>query len=201
MIWKILIALVVIVVGLVGVITLQPARYRVSRSTTIAAPAPVVFAQVNDFHKWSAWSPWEKIDPAMKRTYEGPPAGAGTSYTWVGNREVGEGRMTIVESHPSDLIRVKLEFVKPFAGTSVAEFTFKPEGTPEGDRTVVTWSMTGDKNFIAKAIHLVMSMDRMIGDQFDKGLAAMKTVAEAAPRAQEAEAWPRRPGAIRTRSP
>ena len=178
MIWKILIALVVIVVGLVGVITLQPARYRVSRSTTIAAPAPVVFAQVNDFHKWSAWSPWEKIDPAMKRTYEGPPAGVGASYAWVGSREVGEGRMTIVESRPSDLIQVKLEFVKPFAGTSVAEFSFRPDG----ERTLVTWSMTGDKNFIAKAIHLVMSMDRMIGDQFDKGLAAMKTVAEAAPR-------------------
>jgi len=178
MTWKILIALVVIVVGLVGVITLQPARYRVSRSTTIAAPAPVVFAQVNDFHKWSAWSPWEKIDPAMKRTYEGPPAGVGASYAWVGTREVGEGRMTIVESRPGDLIHAKLEFVKPFAGTSVAEFTFKPDG----ERTLVTWSMTGDKNFIAKAIHLVMSMDRMIGDQFDKGLAAMKTVAEAAPR-------------------
>ena len=178
MIWKILIALVVIVVGLVGVITLQPSRYRVSRSTTIAAPAPVVFAQVNNFHKWSAWSPWEKIDPAMKRTYEGPPAGVGASYAWVGSREVGEGRMTIVESRPSDLIHVKLEFVKPFAGTSVAEFSFKPDG----ERTLVTWSMTGDKNFIAKAIHLVMSMDRMIGDQFDKGLAAMKTVAEAAPR-------------------
>jgi Polyketide cyclase / dehydrase and lipid transport len=178
MIWKILIALVVIVVGLVAVIALQPARYRVSRSATIAAPALVVFAQVNDFHRWAAWSPWEKIDPAMKRTYEGPPAGVGASYTWAGNGEVGEGRMTIVESRPSDLIQVKLEFVKPFAGTSVAEFTFKPEG----DRTQVTWSMTGDKNFIAKAIHLVMSMDRMIGDQFDKGLAAMKTVAEAAPR-------------------
>jgi hypothetical protein len=178
MLWKILIALVVIVVGLVAVIALQPARYRVSRSTTIAAPAPVVFAQVNDFHGWTAWSPWEKIDPAMKRTYEGPPAGVGASYTWVGSGEVGEGRMTIVESRPSDLIQVKLEFVKPFAGTSVAEFTFKPEG----DRTLVTWSMTGDKNFIAKAIHLVMSMDRMIGDQFEKGLAAMKTVAEAAAR-------------------
>jgi hypothetical protein len=178
MLWKILIALVVIVVGLVAVIALQPARYRVSRSTTIAAPAPVVFAQVNDFHRWTAWSPWEKIDPAMKRTYEGPPAGVGASYTWVGSGEVGEGRMTIVESRPSDLIQVKLEFVKPFAGTSVAEFSFKPDG----ERTLVTWSMTGDKNFIAKAIHLVMSMDRMIGDQFEKGLAAMKTVAEAAAR-------------------
>jgi polyketide cyclase/dehydrase/lipid transport protein len=178
MLVKILIVLAVIVVGLAAVIALQPARYRVSRSITIAAPAPVVFAQVNDFHNWSAWSPWEKVDPAMKRTYSGPPAGAGATYAWVGNREVGEGRMAIAESHPSDRIRVDLEFVKPFAGTSVAEFMFRPES----DRTVVTWSMTGDKNFIAKAIHLVMNMDRMIGDQFDKGLAAMKTVAEAAPR-------------------
>ena len=178
MLGKILIALVVIVVGLVAVIALQPARYRVSRSTAVAAPAAVLFAQVNDFHKWTAWSPWEHIDPAMNRTYEGPPAGAGARYAWAGNREVGEGRMTIVESHPSDRIQVRLEFVKPFAGTSVAEFTFRPDG----GRTLVTWSMTGDKNFIAKAIHLVMSMDRMIGDQFDKGLAAMKTVAEAASR-------------------
>jgi hypothetical protein len=178
MLVKILIALAVVVAGLVVVIALQPADFRVSRSATIAAPAPVVFAQVNDFHNWTAWSPWAKLDPAMKQTYEGAAAGPGAVYAWVGNREVGEGRMTIVESRPSDLIRVKLDFVKPFAGTSVAEFTFRPEG----DRTAVTWTMTGEKNFVAKAIHLVMNMDRMIGDQFDRGLAAMKTVAEAAPR-------------------
>ncbi len=178
MLVKILIALAVVVAGLVVVIALQPADFRVSRRATIAAPAPVVFAQVNDFHHWAAWSPWAKLDPAMKQTYEGAPAGAGAVYTWVGNREVGEGRMTIVESRASDLVRVRLDFVKPFAGTSVAEFTFRPEG----DRTAVTWTMTGEKNFVAKAIHLVMNMDRMIGDQFDKGLAAMKTVAEAAPR-------------------
>jgi hypothetical protein len=178
MLVKILIALAVVVAGLVVVIALQPADFRVSRTATIAAPAPVVFAQVNDFHNWTAWSPWAKLDPAMKQTYEGAAAGPGAVYAWVGNREVGEGRMTIVESRPSDLIRVKLDFVKPFAGTSVAEFTFRPEG----DRTAVTWTMTGEKNFVAKAIHLVMNMDRMIGDQFDKGLAAMKTVAEAVPR-------------------
>ena len=178
MLVKILIALAVVVAGLVVVIALQPADFRVSRSATIAAPPPVVFAQVNDFHNWTAWSPWAKLDPAMKQTYEGAAAGPGAVYAWVGNREVGEGRMTIVESRPGDLIRVKLDFVKPFAGTSVAEFTFRPEG----DRTAVTWTMIGEKNFVAKAIHLVMNMDRMIGDQFDKGLAAMKTVAEAAPR-------------------
>jgi uncharacterized protein YndB with AHSA1/START domain len=178
MLAKILVALAVIVVGLVGVIALQPAQFRISRTTTIAAPAPVVFAQVNDFHNWAAWSPWAKLDPAMKQTYEGAPAGVGAIYTWAGNSEVGEGRMTVVESRPSDLVRVKLDFQKPLAGTSVAEFTFKPEG----NRTVVTWSMTGEKNFVAKAIHLVMSMDRMIGGQFEKGLAAMKAVAEAAPK-------------------
>lgn len=178
MLAKILVALAVVVAGLAVVIALQPSDFRVSRTATIAAPAPVVFAQVNDFRSWTAWSPWAKLDPAMKQTYEGAPAGTGAIYTWVGNREVGEGRMTIVESRPSDLIRVKLDFVKPLAGTSVAEFTFRPEG----DRTAVTWTMTGEKNFVAKAIHLVLSMDRMIGDQFEKGLAAMKTVAEAAPR-------------------
>ncbi len=178
MLAKILGALAVVVAGLAAVIALQPSDFRVSRTTTIAAPAAVVFAQVNDFHNWTAWSPWAKLDPAMKQTYEGAAAGPGAAYTWVGNREVGEGRMTIVESRPGDLVRVKLDFVKPFAGTSVAEFTFRPEG----DRTAVTWTMTGEKNFVAKGINLVMNMDRMIGDQFDKGLAAMKTVAETAPR-------------------
>jgi polyketide cyclase/dehydrase/lipid transport protein len=177
MLAKILGALAVVVAGLAVVIALQPSDFRVSRTASIAAPAPVVFAQVNDFHNWTAWSPWAKLDPAMKQTYEGAAAGTGAIYTWVGNREVGEGRMTIVESRPGELIRVKLDFVKPLAGTSVAEFTFRADG----DRTAVTWTMTGEKSFVAKAIHVVLSMDRMVGDQFEKGLAAMKTVAEAAP--------------------
>ena len=112
----------------VVIVALQPSEFRVARSTTISAPPPAVFAQVNDFHKWEAWNPWGKIDPAMKQTYEGAPAGTGAIYTWAGNNEVGEGRMTITESRPSDLIRVKLEFFKPFAATNTAEFTFKPEG-------------------------------------------------------------------------
>jgi hypothetical protein len=178
MLVKILGALAVVVAGLAVVVALQPSDFRVSRTAIVAAPASVLFAQVNDFHNWAAWSPWAKLDPATKQTYEGAPAGAGAIYTWTGNREVGEGRMTIVESRPGDLVRVKLDFAKPLAGTSVAEFTFRPEG----DRTAVTWTMTGEKGFVAKAIHLVLSMDRMIGDQFEKGLAAMKTVAEAAPR-------------------
>jgi hypothetical protein len=130
---------------------------------------------VNDFHKWEAWNPWARLDPAMKHAYAGAPAGTGAVYTWAGNREVGAGRMTMTESRPSDLIRIKLEFLTPFAATSTAEFTFKPEG----DRTVVTWSMVGRNNFVAKAIHLVMDMDKMVGGNFEKGLADMKSVVEA----------------------
>ena len=175
---KILIGLVLVIILLVVVVALQSSHYRVERSATMNAPASVVFAQVNDFHKWSAWSPWEKIDPAMKRTFDGAPAGTGAGYAWVGNSEVGEGRMTITESHPSDLIKIKLEFLKPFAATSETVFTFKPEG----NQTKVTWTMDGDKNFMAKAIHMFMNIDKMVGGDFEKGLAQMKTVAESAPK-------------------
>ena len=172
----ILIAFAVIVIVLVVIVALQPSDFRVARSATMSAPPPAVFAQVNDFHKWEAWNPWGKIDPAMKQTYEGAPAGVGAIYTWVGNKNVGEGRMTLTESRPSDLIRIKLEFFKPFAGTNIAEFTFKPAG----NQTAVTWSMAGKNNFMAKAIHLFMNMDKMIGGQFETGLAQMKSFVEAA---------------------
>ena len=176
MLKKILIALAVIAIVVVGVVAMQPSEFRVVRTATIAAPAPVVFAQVNDFRKWQAWSPYERLDPAMKRIYEGAPAGTGAIYTWAGNNEVGEGRTTITESRPSDLIRIKLEFVRPFSATNTAEFTFKPEG----NQTAVTWSLAGKKNFTAKAVHLFMNMDRMVGGQFEEGLARMKSVVEAA---------------------
>jgi hypothetical protein len=172
----ILIALGLIVVVLVVVVALQPADFRVARSATMSAPAPVVFSQVNDLHKWEAWNPWQKKDPAMKLTFAGPPAGPGASYSWAGNNEVGEGRLTITQSRQSDMVRIKLEFMKPFAATNTAEFTFKPEG----DRTAVTWSMEGRNNFFAKALHLVMNMDKMVGGEFEKGLADMRSVVEAA---------------------
>jgi len=173
---KILAVVVVIIIVFAVIVALQPGDFRVARSTLISAPPPAVFAQVNDFHKWNAWNPWGKIDPSMKQSYEGAPAGPGAVYTWTGNKEVGEGRMTITDSRPSDLIRVKLEFLKPFAATNTAEFTF----VPEGNQTRVTWSMFGEKNFMAKAVHLFMSMDKMIGGQFEKGLADMKAAAEGA---------------------
>src|SRR2546430_605348 len=135
MLMKTLIALAVIVVVFVVVVATRPSEYRVARTVTISAPAPAVFAQVNDFHKWDAWNPWAKMNPAMKQTYEGAPAGTGAVYTW-----------------------------KPFAATSTAEFTFKPDG----NQTAVTWSMAGKVNFVAKVIHLFVDMDTMIGGNFEK---------------------------------
>jgi len=178
MLKKILIALAAIVVVFVAVVAMQPSEFRVARTATISAPAPVVFAQVNDFHKWEAWSPWAKLDPAATATFEGPTAGPGAIFRWAGNHEVGEGSMTITESRPTDLIRIKLEFLKPFAATNTVEFTFKPEA----NQTAVTWSMAGRNNFIAKAVCLFMNMDKMVGGNFEKGLAQMKSVVEAAPK-------------------
>jgi hypothetical protein len=178
MLKKILIALVAIVVVFVVVVAMQPSEFRVARTATVFAPAPAVFAQVNDFHNWEEWSPWAKLDPAAKATFEGPSAGTGAIFKWAGNKEVGEGSMTITESRPSDLITIKLEFLKPFSATNTAEFTFKPGG----DQTVVTWSMAGRNNFISKAFCLFIDMDKTVGGKFEEGLARIKSVVEAAPR-------------------
>ena len=176
MMTKILMVMPIVVVVFAGIVALRPSEFRVTRTINMRAPAPAGFAHVNDFHKWEAWNPWGKLDSMMKQTYQGAPAGTGAVYTWTGNREVGEGRMTIIESRPNDLIRINLEFFRPFAATNVAEFTFRPEG----DQIAVTWSMTGKNNFIAKAIHLFMNMDNMIGAQFEQGLAQMKSIVESA---------------------
>lgn len=172
-----LIALAAIVVVFVVVVAMQPSEFRVARSVAMSAPAPAVFAQVNDLRKWEAWSPWAKRDPAMRQTYEGAPAGTGAVSSWAGNHEVGEGRMTITESRPSDLIRIKLEFLKPFAATHTGEFTFKPDEN-QPNQTVVTWSMSGTNNFLAKTVHVFMNMDKMVGGDFEKGLAQMKSIVE-----------------------
>lgn len=176
----ILIALGVIVVVLVIVVALRPGDYRVVRSATVSAPPAVVFEQVNDLHKFQAWSPWAKLDPTAKITFEGPTAGTGATFAWAGNSKVGEGRMTIVESRPNEVIKFRLDFLKPFAGTSSAEFTFKPEG----NQTAVTWSMAGRNQFIVKAISLFMNMDNMIGGMFEQGLASLNAVAQSATRKQ-----------------
>jgi Polyketide cyclase / dehydrase and lipid transport len=175
MLMKIVAALAVIVIGFVAFVATRPSEYRVARTVTMTAPASAAFAQVNDFHRWGAWNPWAKLDPTMKQAYEGAPAGPGAIYTWAGNTQVGEGRMTMTESRPNELVRINLEFLKPFAATSIAEFTFRPDG----DRTAVTWSMVGQVNFVAKIVHLFMDMDKMIGGNFERGLADMKSAVEA----------------------
>ena len=174
MIPAILIAVGAIIAALIVIVTLQPAEFGIARSTTIAAPPAVAFSQVNDFHNWDAWSPWARLDPAARNSFEGAPAGTGAVFTWAGNKKVGEGRMTIMESRLPELIRIKLEFRKPFKATNVAEFTF----TPQGDQTLVTWAMSGQKNLMFKAVHLLVNMDKMVGADFEKGLAQMKTVVE-----------------------
>ncbi len=172
---KFLIALVVLVGGFAAFVAAQPATFRVERSITIAAPAELAFPLVNDFHGWERWSPWAKLDPNQKTTYEGAASGTGAIQSWSGNDDAGEGRMTITDSQANAFVKIKLEFIRPFASTSQVEFTF----TPAGNDVKVAWAMHGENNFLSKAFGVFMDMDAMIGKDFEKGLAAMKVAAEA----------------------
>ncbi|WP_411727271.1 SRPBCC family protein [Methyloglobulus sp.] len=172
------IILFLIIIGIIVVFVLanrQPDDFRITRTGTISAPASAIFPHVNKLQNWDAWSPWAKLDPNAKNSFEGSAEGVGAKMSWVGNNKVGVGSMTITESHPDDFIQFKLEFQKPMQATNIAEFTF----TPEGNQTTVTWSMTGTNNFMAKVMGLIMNCDKMVGGQFEKGLAALKTVVEA----------------------
>ena len=175
MLKKILFVLVAIALVCVIVVALQPSDYRVERTTTIAAPASQVFAQVNDFHKWEAWSPWAKLDPNAKMTFSGPDAGKGAMAAWAGDENVGVGKMTIVESTPDEAVNIKVVFTEPFEGNINSDFAFEPEG----DQTKVTWAMHGHHGFVEKAFCLVMGGLDMIGDDEQKGLANLKSVVEA----------------------
>ena len=129
---------------------------------------------MNDLHKWNEWSPWAKLDPNAKNTFEGGAVGKGASFAWDGNDQVGAGKMTITESKPNELVLIKLKFFKPFENVCTTEFTVKPEG----DQTVLTWSMFGENNFMGKAMNLVMDCDKMVGGQFDQGLANLRGIVE-----------------------
>lgn len=159
---------------LVLVVAARPSDFRIARSASFSAAPDRLFGEVNDLHKWEAWSPWAKRDLAMKQDYGGPPAGTGATYHWDGNKDVGEGRMTITESVPSSLIRIKLEFMRPFAAINTSEFILKPEG----GGTHLTWAMTGKHNFVVKFFTLFMDMDKMVGGDFEKGLASLKAIVE-----------------------
>lgn len=174
MLKKILLVLVALVLVFVVVVALQPSDYRIERTTTISAPPSEVFAHVNDFHKWEAWSPWAKLDPDAKVTFEGPEAGEGAIMTWAGDENVGVGKMTLVESKPSESVKIKVAFTEPFEGGTNSDFSFKPTG----DQTEVAWAMHGRHNFVEKAFCLVMNGLGMMGDDIDKGLAQLKSVAE-----------------------
>jgi hypothetical protein len=168
-------AIALLVVAVLGYVALQPADFRVSRSVKMAAPAEEIFAQVDDFHKWDAWSPWVELDPHAKYSFEGPISGPGAIFRWDGNENVGTGSMTITETRPPELIRIQLAFVKPFEDVCDTEMTFQPDG----GQTNVTWTMSGKNNFVGRLVCLFMDMDTMVGDKYDAGLAKLKAIVEA----------------------
>ncbi len=174
MLYYILGGMLALIAVIAIVVARKPGAFRIERAATFNAPPAAVFAQLNDFHYWRAWSPWERMDPELNRTYEGAPEGVGAVYSWAGNKQVGEGRMTILESRPNELVRIKLEFFKPFTATNVAEFTLQPKG----QQTTLTWAMAGTRSCCMKAMCMVMDMDKMVGGDFEKGLANMKSVVE-----------------------
>ncbi|MBT9527094.1 MAG: SRPBCC family protein [Rhizobacter sp.] len=167
-----------VIVALIAVVLIyaatRPDSFSVQRTATIKAPPEKVFALINDFHNWPAWSPWEKLDPAMKRTHTGANAGQGAVYAWLGNSDVGEGRMEIVESVPSSRVGIKLDFITPFESKNTTLFTLQPQG----DSTQVTWLMQGPAPYVTKLMTVFVSMDKMIGKDFETGLANMKAAAE-----------------------
>lgn len=170
-------ALAIIVILFLVVVAGQPDEFAVSRQIRISAPADRIFPLVNEVRRWEGWNPWGKADPNCVMTYDGPPSGVGASYAWKGNSKVGEGRNTIVESKPTELVRFRLEFLKPFAGTNAADFTFPKQGVD----IVVTWTMTGTSHPMTKIFGLLMNCDKMIGGQFEIGLTQMKSIAESTP--------------------
>ncbi|WP_375764989.1 SRPBCC family protein [Archangium gephyra] len=175
MLKKILLGAAVVILALCGVIAMQPSTYSVQRTATFKASPDITFALVNDFHRWGEWSPWDKMDPNQKTTFEGAATGVGAKYGWSGNDQVGEGRMTIEESKVNEFVRIKLEFIRPFESTSPTTFTF----APAAEGVSVTWKMDGTNNFMGKAFSLFVNMDVMVGKDFDNGLAAMGKIAEA----------------------
>lgn len=171
-------AIVVVVAGILIYAATRPDTFRVQRTATVKAPPEKVFALINDLRSWNLWSPYEKKDPAMKRTFSGAASGKGAVYEWDGDNNVGKGRMEITEATPPRKILIKLDFIKPFEGHNTAEFTMEPAKGPGGDNTVVTWAMYGPAAFMTKLIGIFMNMDTMIGNDFAAGLASLKAAAE-----------------------
>jgi Polyketide cyclase / dehydrase and lipid transport len=174
---KILLLILVVLVAVGGYAATRPDSFRLERRVVINAPAEKVFPLINDFQKWVLWSPWEKKDPSMKRSYSGPAQGLGAGYGWEGNKNVGSGRMEIIDSQPAAKVGLKLDFMTPFEAHNVAEFILMPVKGAAG-QTEVSWAMSGPQPFVAKLMSLVFNMEKMVGPDFEQGLASMKAVAE-----------------------
>lgn len=174
MIKTIAIVLVLLIAALLIYAATKPDSFRIERSTTIKAPPEKIFALIDDFHQWEAWSPWEKIDPALKRTYSGAANGVGAVYEWSGNKDIGQGRMEIVESVPSAKVMLKLDFVTPFEAHNKVDFTL----AQQGDVTKVTQAMYGPSPYISKLMTIFFSMEKMVGKKYEEGLANLKAIAE-----------------------
>jgi hypothetical protein len=166
--------LLVVIIAVLILAAMKPDAFRVERAATIKAAAEAIFPLINDFHNWGAWSPWEKLDSAMKKTHSGAANGKGAVYEWEGNKKVGKGRMEITESSPSSRVTIKLDFFQPFEAHNTAQFTLEAQG----DGTSVTWSMDGRQPFFLKVMGLFFSMDKMIGKDFETGLANLKNLTE-----------------------
>lgn len=168
---------IVLAAGIAAVLVFaltKPDTFRVERTLTVKAPADAIYPQVADFHRWTAWSPYESRDPAMKRTFGGAAEGKGATYAWVGNNNVGAGHMEILEANAPLRLRIKLDFERPFEGHNSAEFTF----VPQGDATLITWAMYGPAPFLSKLMQVFINMDGMIGKDFEAGLASLKKLTE-----------------------
>jgi hypothetical protein len=174
MLKKIVLVLVAFVALFAVFVATRPADYRIERSVLIHAEPSVPFEKVVVFRMWTAWSPWAHLDPNMTVEYSGPKGGVGSIYYWKGNDKVGEGRMTMVSALKDELVEIKLQFIKPWEQTSMTRFTFRPQG----QSTKVTWSMSGERDFVGKLFGLFMDMDKMVGPDFEKGLAALKASSE-----------------------
>jgi uncharacterized protein YndB with AHSA1/START domain len=176
--------LILLLAGFAAVVAMQPDQFKITRTVKIAAPPDLVFDQVNDFHNWAGWSPWQKLDPNAKDTFSGPSAGKGAKFGWSGNDDIGEGHMTILESRRPELVSIDLTFVRPMQDSALTEFSFQPEG----DQTVVTWTMAGEQNFTEKAVCMFMNMDQVVGGSFEEGLASIKQIAEAKAKEEQPDA-------------
>ena len=175
MVKKILLGLLALIALVLLFAVARPDTFRVERSITVKAEPAKVYALFNDFHQFSSWSPWRNLDPAMQTTHSGAPSGQGAVYTWAGNYAVGVGRMEILQTVPNTSVTVKLDFLKPFEAHNTTQYTLAPGA---GGTTTVTWAMFGPSPYISKVMGVFVSMDSMIGKDFERGLATLKAVAE-----------------------